>query len=95
MSSNRHVILNHVDSPLKYVLWTKGEILLYLIPIFIGLFCDQLTLGIISSGINIFFNREYKKRFGKGQFQAVKYWFFPAGRAFMSLPPSHIREYLG
>ena len=95
MSSNRHVILNHVDSPLKYIFWTKGEICLFLIPGFIGLFFDQLTLGLVISGLNVFLNREYKKRFGKGQLQAVKYWFFPSEKAFKKLPPSHIREYLG
>ena len=26
MSSREHVILNHVDSPLKILFWTKGEI---------------------------------------------------------------------
>lgn len=94
MSVNRHVILNHLDSPLKILMWTTGEIALYITPLFIGLCCDQLTVGLGVSFLNVWLNKQYKKRFGKGQFQAVMYWFFPTNNL-KKLPPSHIREYLG
>ncbi|WP_010303946.1 type IV conjugative transfer system protein TraL [Candidatus Odyssella thessalonicensis] len=95
MSGNRHLILNHVDSPLKYLLWTKGEVALYIGPLMGGLVCDQLTVGIAICAANYWLNRQYKRRFGKGQFQAVAYWFLPSHGQLKKLPPSHIREYLG
>ena len=94
MSVNRHVILNHLDSPLKILMWTTGEIALYVIPLFLGLCFDQLTLGMVVCVLNYWLNKQYKKRFGKGQFQAVLYWFLPKSKI-KKLPPSHIREYLG
>jgi type IV conjugative transfer system protein TraL len=95
MSVNPHVILNHVDSPVKVLLWTRSELALYVSPAICGLFLDQLVSGIIVSGINVWLNRHYKKRFGKGQFQAVMYWFLPTTWRIKKLPPSYIREYLG
>lgn len=95
MSVNPHVILNHVDSPVKVLLWTRSELTLYLLPPICGLFLDQFTVGIVVSGINIWLNKNYKKRFGKGQFQAVMYRFLPTTGRIKKLPPSCIREYLG
>jgi type IV conjugative transfer system protein TraL len=69
--------------------------MLFIFPMMFGLFFDQLTLGIVISVGNYRINQKYKERFGKGQIQAVAYWFLPSGYSFKKLPPSHIREYLG
>lgn len=95
MSLTRHVILNHVDTPLKILFWTVPELLMLITPSFIGLIIDQLTLGLLSSVIYVWGSKKYQRHFGKGQFQAVKYWFFPRDRRFKTLPPSFIREYMG
>ncbi len=90
------MILNHLDSPLRFLLWTPGEIVMYLGPIFLGVALDQLLLGTIITTLNIWANRQYKRRFGKGQLHAVLYWFLPhQKRRLPGIPPSYVRAYLG
>lgn len=96
MSQARHVILNHVDTPLRILFWTTGELGLYISPTFLGLILDQFCLGVLATIFNIWAYRKYNRRFGKGQFNAVRYWFLPHDkRNFKGIPPSYIREYLG
>lgn len=95
MSMTRHVILNYVDTPLRILFWTVPELLILIVPLFLGLMIDQLILGVLISVISFWGNKKYQQRFGKGQIEAVKYWFFPRNRKFKSLPPSFVREYVG
>ncbi len=91
----RHVILNYVDTPLKILFWTVSEILMLIVPLFIGLMINQLMLALIIILFNFWANKKYQQHFGKGQFQAVSYWFFPRDIRFKNLAPSFIREYQG
>ena len=95
MSYDRHVILNSVDSPLRILFWTKGQILLFAVPFFVGILMDQPFLGCLGSGFNPWVCRQYQRRFGKGQLQAVLYWYFPSTGKLKALSPSYIRDYLG
>jgi type IV conjugative transfer system protein TraL len=95
MSMTRHVILNHVDSPLKILLWTVPELLMLVMPIILGLMADQLTLGIAVIFLYFWVSKKYRQHFGQGQFHAVKYWYFPKDKRFKTLAPSYIREYFG
>jgi type IV conjugative transfer system protein TraL len=94
MSKARHVILSHLDSPVKVLFWTKGELMLILGPFFVGVCLDLFALGIVFSGINYWAINQYKKRFGKGQLQAVMYWYLPSTKKLKGLPVSYIREFL-
>ena len=93
--SEKHVILNYVDTPLKILLWTIPEILMLIGPCFVGLIINQLTLGFVASVIILLIYKKYQRCFGKGQFQAVKYWFLPPETKLSVFPKSYIREYLG
>jgi hypothetical protein len=95
MSMTRHVILSTVDTPLKILFWTVPELLMLITPCFVGLILDQLSLGLLTSLFYFWGAKKYQQHFGKGQFQAVKYWFFPPDKRFKSLAPSFIREYFG
>lgn len=95
MSMEKHVILNTLDTPLKILFWTVPELLMFLVPPFLGLMVDHLTLGIVSSLTAVWLSRKYQEHFGKGQLEAVRYWFLPSSGRFKTLAPSHIREYLG
>ncbi len=95
MSMQQHVILNYVDTPLKILFWTVPELLIWVVPTFIGLMLNQLLLGVLTSLLYVWGAKHYQRHFGKGQFQAVRYWFLPSDGRFKSLPPSFIREYLG
>ena len=93
---NRHVILNSVDAPLKILIWTKGEIAMFLVPAILGLMFRHTFLGLCISFINYRLWKIYQTRFGKGQFRAVCYWFLPhMGKRLPAIPPSYIREYVG
>ena len=93
---NRHVILNHVDTPLKYLIWTKGEIGLFITPALLGLFFSQFVVGLGISFLNYRLFKLYREKFGKDQFPAVCYWFLPpVPRRFPALPPSYIRGFIG
>lgn len=95
-SFTRHVILNHVDSPLKILIWTKGELALFILPALTGMLMGHIILGFILSIVNYKLFGIYKRRFGKGQLQAVLYWFFPhMSKRFPAFPASYIREYQG
>ena len=95
MSRKNHLILNHVDTPLRILFWTKGELLLFLAPSVAGLIFEQLIGGILVSGINMYVCRQYKKKFGKGQLSAVLYWYFPRSNRNKGFPLSYVRNYLG
>ena len=91
----RHVILNYLDSAVKILFWTKGELLLILGPFFFGIFFDAFALGIVTSAINFYGIRTYQKRFGKGLLEAAMYWYLPPFNKLKCFPPSYIREYTG
>jgi type IV conjugative transfer system protein TraL len=89
----RHIILNHIDSPLKILFWTRGELLIFLIPFFGGLFLDAFLTGSLLAIINSWGISKCKHRFGKGQLQAMSYAY--GLKKLKTLPPSYIREFLG
>ncbi len=92
----RHVILNHVDSPLKILIWTKGEIGTFLLPALLGLMFRQTVMGLVISFVNYRLFKLYHQRFGNDQFQTVCYWFLPhLAKRLPAIPPSYIREYIG
>lgn len=95
MAMNRHVILNHIDTPLKILFWTKGEIVLFMGPFLGGLLMDSLVVGMGVSFLNAWLVSQYKKRFGRGQCQAVMYWYLPHPPRLRGLPHSYRRHYRG
>lgn len=94
-AAHRHVILSHLDSPLKILLWTKGEILMVLGPFFVSVVLDTFLLGLAACLINVSLIKTYKKRFGEGLLVAVMYWYFPPTAKLKGLPVSYIQEYVG
>lgn len=95
MSVNRHIILNHVDSPLKILFWTKGEIALLAVPFSLGVMLDEFVVGVIMAFLSGWGSSLYKKKFGRGRIQTVMYWYLPSNKKLYGFPPSFIREYLG
>jgi type IV conjugative transfer system protein TraL len=95
MSANRHLILNHVDSPLKILFWTKGELSLLATPFSLGVMLDEFVVGIFMAFLSGWVSSQYKKKFGRGKIQTVIYWYLPSYKKLHGIPPSFIREYLG
>lgn len=94
-AAHRHVILGHLDSPLKILFWTKGEILMVLGPFFVSVVLDSFLLGVGACLINVSLIKTYKKRFGEGQLVAVLYWYLPPTARVKGLPVSYVQEYVG
>jgi type IV conjugative transfer system protein TraL len=94
MSLKSHIILNHVDTPLRILFWSKGELLAFLCPLVGGLLFEEMLAGFAITALNLWFRRQYKKRFGKGQLQAVLYWYLLSPRKLAAIPPSYIRLYV-
>ena len=76
-SANLHSILRYLDAPVKFLFWTKGELLLILGPFFLGIFLDVFISGVVSGAFNFWGIRSFQKLFGMGTLQAVKYWYLP------------------
>jgi type IV conjugative transfer system protein TraL len=93
-SSSEHVILSNLDQPVRFIFWTKGELLLILGPFLFGLFTDQFILGTVFALISFSGIRFYKKRFGKGKLEAVRYWYLPRTRQLKAFPPTYLRRFL-
>lgn len=94
-AANRHVILLFLDSPLKILFWTKGEILMVLGPFFVSVVLDTFLLGLIACLMNVAIIKAYKKHFGEGQLKAVMYWYLPSTKILGGLPKSYIRWFIG
>lgn len=94
MEQSCHVILKHIDNPVRFLFWTKFEILIFILPCFLGLIMDQFLIGCLISFLNLRINKFYKRRFGKGQCQSIFFWYLPLQNNFKGFPKSYIREFI-
>ncbi len=90
---NNHVILSHIDTPARLLFWPVGQVALCIVPVFFGVIIEQFLVGagmcvLVMIGLKIF-----NKKFGKGRFNAISYWYLPTSRRLinMRIPPSHVR----
>jgi type IV conjugative transfer system protein TraL len=94
MNYENHVILNHLDSPLKILLWNKSEILGYVAPFVIGICCSQTILGFCVSLLNFYCYKKAKTGIFEYFYGAI-YWNMPNIALFKGCPPSFIKMYVG
>jgi type IV conjugative transfer system protein TraL len=93
-TTNSNYLFGHLDSPTKFLFWTKGESLLILGPFFLGIFLDAFVLGVGCGAINLWGMKKYQKHFGKGLLKAVLYWYLPFLKNLKAFYDSSIREYI-
>lgn len=91
--SMRHIVLNHIDSPLKILFWTRGELMTFLIPFFGGLLLDAFLMGSVTAMGASWVRARGRDDLGKGRFQAVCYFY--GLKQLKASPPSFIHEFLG
>lgn len=84
----------YTDSSVKILFWTKGELLLILGPFFLGIFLDAFVLGVMVGAMNSWGISSFKKHFGKGLLQAVRYWYLPYLEKLKGFYDSSVREYV-
>ena len=98
MSSSTSPLLRSLDAPIRFLSFTMGELIGYLIPFFVGALVDSLfivpTLGLLA----LMVIKKVIKRFPK--FFAIRflYWALPT-KTFnrilqISLPPSNQRLWI-
>jgi type IV conjugative transfer system protein TraL len=83
---NNHIILSHIDTPLRILFWPANQFFACVTPLALGIM--MLVAGA--------FSRAFKKRFGRGKFRSVMYWLFPTPMRIVRLgvPPSHVRYWV-
>jgi type IV conjugative transfer system protein TraL len=93
---NNHVILGHIDKPVRILFWPAGQFFMCILPLLAGFVLDHALAGLLMFLITALFFKMFNKRFGKGQFQAVLYWYLPTSKRLVRLgiPPSHVRIWL-
>ena len=93
---DQHLILHHLDDPLRILYWTLDEASVMILPVFGGLALEKPLLGIIFAGLCFWGLRHIKKRFGLSTLKHALYWYLPHNkRKLPHTPPSCIREYIG
>ena len=95
-SLEQHLILHHLDEPLRILYWTIDEALFLLCAPFIGLAIEQIGLGLTTGFVGFYSLRKLKQRFGNGSLKHAMYWYLPLNRSQLKITPaSFIREYIG
>jgi type IV conjugative transfer system protein TraL len=93
---DQHLILHHLDDPLRILHWTIDEAAMIILPAFFGLGVERPALGLILAGGCFWGLKNVKKRFGLSTLKHALYWHLPKNnRKLPNTPPSYIREYIG
>ncbi len=92
---DQHIILHHLDDPLRILKWTIDEALIILGPTFFGLATEHPILGLLAAGSGFWGLTRVKKKFGLSTLRHALYWYLPKNnKKLPHTPPSYIREYL-
>src|SRR5262245_56932720 len=93
---DQHIILHHLDDPLRILYWTIDEAAIILLVPYLGLALNHPIVGILLSVGGFYLIRKLKTRFGQRSLKPALYWYLPHNkRKLPHLPASYIREYLG
>ena len=93
---NSHVILSHIDSPARILIWPASQVLVCSVPFAFGMITEHVAAGIVMSLITAFVWRIFHKRFGKGRIRAMLYWNLPTSNNLVKqgIPPSYVRFWI-
>jgi len=96
MDYDQHLILHHLDDPLRFLHWTLDEALAVMGPIFLGLAADYPVQGMIMAGFCYWGLLKLKREFGFDNIKHALYWYFPkSDKKLPNLPHSYMREFIG
>jgi type IV conjugative transfer system protein TraL len=93
---NNHIILSHIDKPVRILFWPANQFFACTIPLATGMTLDHLAVGGIFSLLTVVGFRVFNRRFGRGKFRSVMYRYFPTPSRIikMGVPPSHVRYWV-
>lgn len=91
-----HLLLQHLDDPLRIFYWTIDEVCALTAPVFVGIACDYPLIGFGAAAISFQGLRYVKQKFGVESLKHSYYWYFPPlKKRLPHVPGSYIREYIG
>ncbi len=91
---NAIYIPKHLDEPPRILIWTHSEAALLLSPFLLGIIMGFVLWGLVGSVIIGLSLKKLKKVFEDSCMLSAAYWYLPQNKL-KTLPPTHIREYLG
>lgn len=98
MTHSQHVILKHLDEPIRILSFSIQDLLVSAIPFFLGALVDSMLLITLTGLLAIFFIKKALKKFPKFYFIRYLYWHVPTSRYNKlfktNLPPSHKRFFV-
>jgi type IV conjugative transfer system protein TraL len=95
-SINSHVILSHIDTPARILFWPASHFFVCTVPLGVGMATDHLVIGLFMAFLCVSFFQQFNKRFGKGRFRSIIYWYLPTSSKIvkMGVPPSYVRYFV-
>ena len=96
MNEKKYRIPQYLDNPMKIILWTLDELLLFLIPFLVLMlaFGSPIT-GLVVGGLSMMGMKWVKGSQGHYFIYNLMYWYLPPVFLMSKTPPSHIRAYIG
>ncbi|MCK4934345.1 MAG: type IV conjugative transfer system protein TraL [Simkaniaceae bacterium] len=95
MSCDQHIILKHLDNPVRILSFSLQDIVIYALPLFIGALTDNMLSVPIVGFLLIFLAKRVLKKLPKFYLIRFFYWHLPTkqyNKLFKTnLPPSHKR----
>ena len=89
-----HLILQHLDDPLRILKWTLDEALFVLCAPYVGIMMNAPWVGVSFGILGSVMLKKSKQMFGEGTLIHGMYWYLPTASS-RTLAPSYAREYVG
>jgi type IV conjugative transfer system protein TraL len=93
---NNHIILSHIDKPMRILFWPANQFFACTVPLAVGMTSDHMVVGVLLSLLITIGFRIFNRQFGRGKFRSIVYWYFPTPSRItkMGVPPSHVRYWI-
>lgn len=93
---DKYYIPQHLDAPLKIIIWTIDEFLLFIVPFVILLWAfNAPILGLLTGILLVMALKKIKGEEGHYFLLHLCYWHLPPIIKYKATPPSYVREILG
>lgn len=92
---DKNYIPKHLDEPAKFLFFTIDELIALVVPLLIGLFSDQLIIGMIMGIGMMYALKKLKGEEGHYYLFHLLYWYMPQFMQLKATPNSYIRDIVG
>ena len=96
MRGQCYIIPRYLDEPMRLVLWTWDELLIFAVPTWLFYqLLGQLLIGIIIGIVALLGLKRAKGDRGRAVLQQMAYWYLPEIIPLQGSPPAYIQTYIG